>query len=190
MKKKQIYGEYNLKKNLKYLKHAETIVIDPGIVNLCISYPKQKKVWLFHFENIYDLLKNEEFKRLLKQFETISNLNIICENQFLKKNLLLQGIICGYVYSHLNINKLFWFQPYFKNEYLYKKFNYKYKKVKSNKCFLKQPIEFIKILNEWNIYELNDTKITEKTFEIYKNIKKKDDIIDCIIMSDYMNGEF
>ena len=108
MKKKQIYGEYNLKKNLKYLKHAETIVIDPGIVNLCISYPKQKKVWLFHFENIYDLLKNEEFKRLLKQFETISNLNIICENQFLKKNLLLQGIICGYVYSHLNINKLFY----------------------------------------------------------------------------------
>jgi hypothetical protein len=183
-------GEYNLKKNIKFLNQNETIIIDPGIVNLCISYPKQKRVWLFHFENIYDLLRNEEFKSVFKQFETIQNLNIICENQFLKKNILLQGILCGYIYSLLNVNKFFWFQPYLKNEYLFKKHKYKYRKIKSNKCFLKQPIEFINSLNEWTIYEFKNKLYTENTFLNYKNIKKKDDIIDCVIMSEFLKADY
>ena len=97
-------GEYNLKKNIKFLNQNETIIIDPGIVNLCISYPKQKRVWLFHFENIYDLLRNEEFKSVFKQFETIQNLNIICENQFLSEKdinddtIVLRGIAGKYIF--------------------------------------------------------------------------------------------
>jgi hypothetical protein len=83
----------------------------------------------------------------------------------------------------LNNVKFFWFSPCLKKEFTKKNYKFIYEKITSDKKYLKQPIGFRKYLERWNLVEYKEDSKYEKNFLEYKKIKKKDDLIDCIIIS-------
>jgi len=160
------------------------LIIDPGIKNLCLCSPVEKKAWLFHFNNLLDLLKSEPLNNVMSLLSTQTDLNILCEDQVVKTNLTTQGFICGVVCSKMFIERMYSFAP--KQKYTIAKhfFNFNYKKVRSNKLYMQLPASFREHLNTWVIYETNnDNCLVEKSFNKHTELKKKDDLIDCILMS-------
>jgi hypothetical protein len=158
------------------------IIIDPGIKNLCICYPKKKKIWLFHFDSVNEMIKSKCFLDFLNEIEQDESLNILCEDQVVKKNLIVQGFVCGLVLQKLKMSKLFFFQPSLKNYNARYFFNYKYSKIKSKKAYESMPLTIKNYLLEWKIFEIIGDKINEKHII---EVKKKDDIIDCILISKF-----
>ena len=159
------------------------LIIDPGIKNLCLCSPVDKKAWLFHFNTLIDILESEPLKSVLHSLSTHTNLNILCEDQVVKRNLTTQGFICGVVCSRLNIEKMYTFAPSQKNTICKEAFEFTYKKIRSNKLYMQLPTSFRQYLNTWSIFETNvDNGLVEKSFLRHQELKKKDDLIDCILM--------
>ncbi len=167
--------------DLKSLPKRQCLIVDPGIRNLSIAYIEC--VYLFHFDNVYNLLNDINFNNLLDMLKNESEIHLVCENQLFKKNILLQGILCGYIFSKIKIKQFYWFTPHLKNKFTLQFFNFQYQKIKSNKQFLQQPLNFRQSLFKWKLVEHIGEKTLHLNFIEYKKIKKKDDFIDCIIMS-------
>jgi hypothetical protein len=165
------------------VKGKNLIIIDPGIKNLCLLSTLEKKVWLFHFNTLLDFIKSKSLQQVLTSLSNLKNLNILCEDQIVKRNLNTQGFVCGFICSRLDIQNIYRFPPNEKKTLAKNYFNFDYKKIKSNKSYLELPVKFRYYLKTWKIFETCELNLIEKSFSNFKDLKKKDDIIDCILIS-------
>jgi len=170
---------------LHFIDKKKYLVIDPGVKNLSVCH--NDTVYLFHFDDVYELFSDYNFNKFLTYLKKQEHvLYLVCENQISRTNILVQGLLCGYLYSKLNVVGFCWFAPSLKKKFTMKNFSFNYIKVKSNKQYLRQPMEFQNYLHKWNLIEIKKTNQFKLNFENYKNVKKKDDFIDCIIISSYL----
>ena len=86
---------------------------------------------MFKLDSILDLATNIHFEKFLKQIESYNNIDIVCEQQFIKRNMVLGGFICGIICDKIKVNKIFSFPPFLKSKSALN-YGFDYKKVKSN----------------------------------------------------------
>ena len=161
------------------------LVIDPGIKNLCLCF--KSSLWLFHFEKIYEIIDNECFNSVLEKISTNDRIVVLCENQFKRNNILTQGILCGYIYNKVHPLRVLNLAPSLKYTFFKKRFGCEYQKIRSNKMYESLPKEFLEYLKLFQVLEIDKSKYEYKSFINYKSLKKKDDLIDCVIMQIYYN---
>ena len=153
------------------------VYIDPGLKNLCFCIPSLKKMVLLHLNKLDDLTKTETYKEL---FDLTKNnpIILVSEQQIVRKNILIQGIILGYLSGILNVKKI---QSIHSNIKLLnaKNFNFIYAKINTKKKFLNLPSPFKDHLQEYDVIEIYDSK---KNILKIKDLHKKDDVIDSVLL--------
>ncbi len=156
----------------------QLIIIDPGIRNLAILI--KSTIWLYHFKSLFELTSNVHFNSMLEEIgKSNSNIEILCENQLTRNNIQTQGFLCGYISGRIKIDRMHLYRARLRNYYFIKTFGCKYTKVRTKKQFARLPSTLLNRLRDWTVNEINGNFKNVLKFE---QVKKKDDLIDCIIM--------
>lgn len=158
------------------------ILVDPGSHHLGIGFSQIRTLCLFNFKNIIDLTYNVHLTNWLNQISRFDIPDIVCEQQLVNKNTIVEGFVSGLICSQIKINKIYSFPPYLKLKCA-QNCGFEYKKIKSNKAYASLPTTFKNEMEQWKIFEIDENSVNEKSFkpESFKKIKKKDDLIDLII---------
>ena len=159
----------------KYRMAHNTLILDPGVKSLGLKFSQANKAWLFHFDDIYEISRNSFFLDILKSLKSFGPFELLCEDQHIKRNCVLEGFICGIISSVLEVLKIFSIPSRLKSTYAKEVYNFDYKKIKSKKAYNTLPQAFRDVLSRCTIFEVSRKGLESRKFA---DLKKQDDLID------------
>jgi hypothetical protein len=161
----------------------QIVIVDPGIKSIGLLFDVQKEIYLIHCEGELDSLFDVAkccFLKILNEKINFDELALFFfEKQIVFKNILTEGYIRGFIHAKFKKAKFKRLQPYAKNTFCKRNYNYIYKKARSKKILKTYPQEIIDEIKKYKIFVCDNTNITQISNDLINSKKLKlDDIAD------------